>query len=92
MHPARDDFGCGVLGDLIYGASGSDKDEMLSTFERYSIAQNTWESLPKLMKPRKNLGQVYYKLNNRRLCRIRKSSTNKEPLCLSPITLCASLF
>ena len=59
MFSSRESFGCAVLGDHIYVAGGSsNRVSRLDTFERYSIADNTWESLPDMLEPRCNLALV----------------------------------
>ena len=58
MQSPRMNFGCAVLGDYIYVAGGLSNGRYLYTFERYSIAKNTWQSLPNVLRPRIDLELV----------------------------------
>jgi len=58
MQSQRVYFGCAVLGDDIYIVGGTDGDNSLDTFERYSITNDTWQSLPAMPTARHSLGLV----------------------------------
>jgi len=52
MHSPRYNFGYAVLDDHIYVAGGCNENGILTTFERYSIGDNTWQTLPNMLEQR----------------------------------------